>query len=56
MAQEQEEKRTRSVIMTASAWEKIRELADADKRTINAEIEFLVEQAHAARFPQGAAA
>lgn len=43
-----EEKKARTVIMDAETWEKIKEMADAERRTINAQIEVLIINAHEA--------
>lgn len=44
-----DEKRARTVILTAAEWEKIKRIADEDRRTINAQIAVLIENEDARR-------
>ncbi len=40
-----EDRKARTIVMSAEAWEKLKEMADADRRKINAQIEHLVMSA-----------
>lgn len=44
-----EDRKARTIIMSAEAWEKLKQMADADRRKLNAQIEHLIMVAAEAR-------
>ena len=44
-----EDRKARTIIMSAEAWEKLKQMADADRRKLNAQMEHLIMTASEAR-------
>lgn len=49
-----EERKARTISMSAEAWEALKQMADADRRKLNAQIEHLIFQAAAQKIPADA--